>query len=69
MRSLGKYPSKAELKNMINDFDEDGNGTISFTDFLTLMKRKFKDTDTDEKSLWGRNGFSSSSSFMNIDNS
>lgn len=42
MRSLGQNPTEAELQDMINDVDADGNGTIDFPEFLTLMARKMK---------------------------
>ncbi len=31
--------------------DADGNGTIDFPEFLTLMARKMKDTDSEEEIL------------------
>jgi calmodulin len=34
---------------MINEVDADGNGTIDFPEFLTLMARKMKDSDTEEE--------------------
>ena len=45
MRSLGQNPTEAELQDMINEVDADGNGTIDFPEFLTMMARKMKDTD------------------------
>ena len=33
---------------MINEVDGDGNGTIDFNEFLTLMSRKIKDMDNNE---------------------
>ncbi len=51
MRSLGQNPTEAELQDMINEVDADGNGTIDFPEFLTLMARKMKDTDSEEEIL------------------
>lgn len=42
MRSLGQAPSDAELRQMIEEVDADGSGTIDFSEFLTLMARKMK---------------------------
>merc|ERR1712187_691513 len=42
-------PTAAELQDMINEVDADGNGTIDFPEFLSLMARKMKDTDTEEE--------------------
>ena len=44
MRSLGQNPTEAELQDMINEVDADGNGTIDFPEFLSLMARKMKGT-------------------------
>ena len=40
MRSLGQNPTEAELQDMINEVDADGNGTIDFPEFLTMMARQ-----------------------------
>ena len=34
---------------MINEVDIDGNGTIDFPEFLSLMARKSKEVDTEEE--------------------
>ncbi|GAA5939257.1 calmodulin [Sporobolomyces koalae] len=49
MRSLGQNPTEAELQDMINEVDADGNGQIDFPEFLTMMARKMKDTDSEEE--------------------
>ncbi|XP_027714770.1 calmodulin-A-like [Vombatus ursinus] len=49
MRSLGQNPTEAELKNMIGEIDTDGNGTIDFPEFLSMMAKKMKDTDSEEE--------------------
>ena len=51
MRSLGQNPTEAELADMINEVDADGNGSIDFPEFLTMMARKMKDTDSEEEIL------------------
>jgi calmodulin len=48
MRSLGQNPTEAELQDMINELDADGNGTLDFPEFLTMMARKMRDTDSEE---------------------
>merc|ERR1712178_547698 len=49
MRSLSQNPTEAELQDMINEVDADGNSTIDFPEFCTLMARKMKDTDSEEE--------------------
>ncbi|KAG7531187.1 hypothetical protein FFLO_04546 [Filobasidium floriforme] len=49
MRSLGQNPTEAELQEMVNEVDADGNNSIDFPEFLTMMARKMKDTDSEEE--------------------
>ena len=49
MCSLGQNPTEAELQHLINEVDADGNGVIDFPEFLTLMARNMRDTDSEEE--------------------
>uniref|UniRef100_A0A646QDE0 Calglandulin n=1 Tax=Hemiscolopendra marginata TaxID=943146 RepID=A0A646QDE0_9MYRI len=49
MRSLGQRPSETELRDMVNEVDIDGNGTIEFNEFLQMMSKKMKDSDSEEE--------------------
>jgi hypothetical protein len=40
LRSMGQNPTEGELQKMINDVDEDGNGTIDFDEFIEMMKQQ-----------------------------
>ena len=44
-------PTMQELQDMINEVDANDNGKINFDEFLSLMARKMKDTDTEEELL------------------
>lgn len=52
MRSVGQNPTQAELQ-----VDADGNGTIDFSEFLTLMARKTRLIDSEEEMKEAFNGF------------
>merc|ERR1712110_599638 len=45
MRSLGMNVSPTELKDMLNEVDINGDGTIDFSEFLTLMSKNTKEFD------------------------
>merc|ERR1719201_1501859 len=47
MKSLSQNPTEEELKDMINEVDADGGGTIDFQEFLTLMARKMEDVESE----------------------
>ncbi|XP_074562578.1 calmodulin-3-like [Curcuma longa] len=49
MQLLEQNLTEAELQDMINEVDADGNGTIDFPEFLNLMARKMKDTDSQKE--------------------
>ena len=49
MESMGFKPTKQELAEHIKAVDADGNGTLDFSEFLTLMATKIKYNDTEEE--------------------
>ena len=42
MRSLGQNPTEAEIQDMINEVDADGNGNIDFPEFLSVRWSLFR---------------------------
>ncbi|XP_057954109.1 calmodulin-2/4-like [Malania oleifera] len=46
---MDQNPTDQELQEMITEVDADSNGTIEFTEFLSLMARKMKETDAEEE--------------------
>merc|ERR1712010_225555 len=48
MRALGFEIKNGELKKMVSDIDNDGNGTIEFAEFLGMMTGKMGEKDTRE---------------------
>lgn len=48
-RALGFEPKKEEIKKLIADADKDGNGTIDFDDFLSMMTSKMGERDSREE--------------------
>ncbi|XP_002138729.1 calmodulin-A-like [Drosophila pseudoobscura] len=53
MRSLGQNPTEAELYDMIDEIDLDGDGTIDFSEFLYMMSQRMEDLGSDESLLLG----------------
>ncbi|MEM7132538.1 MAG: EF-hand domain-containing protein [Chloroflexota bacterium] len=49
MRSLGQNLAESELQEMIDEVDVSRNGEVNFPEFLVMMERKIKDTDSDEE--------------------
>ena len=48
MRSIGFEVKNEELKKMVSDVDNDGNGTIEFVEFLGMMTAKMGEKDSRE---------------------
>ena len=61
MRALGFEVKKEELKKMISDIDNDGNGSIEFGEFLEMMTGKMGEKDTREDNNYACVASSSSS--------
>lgn len=50
MRMLGQSPTEEELREMIEEVDEDGSGTIDFEEFCVMMYRQLQaENEDDEK--------------------
>lgn len=43
LRAIGENPTDAEVQDMINEIDFDGNGSIEFPEFLRMMAKKVSD--------------------------
>ena len=48
LSKFGFKLTKIELELLINQIDEDGNGTVDLPEFVSLMKRKVDMTETEE---------------------
>ena len=49
MRFYGHNPTENELNKMVAEIDLDGNGTIEFKEFLGLMVRKMRESESEEE--------------------
>lgn len=41
--------AETELRDMVNEVDQDGNGTIEFNEFLQMMSKKMKGADGEDE--------------------
>ena len=48
MRSIGQNPTEDEIQDLIMESDLNGDGTIDFKEFLTMMRKKSSETDQTE---------------------
>lgn len=51
MRSLGQNPTESELNDIIVKYDTDDNGSIDFTEFLTMMEQMLKQAETEDDEI------------------
>merc|ERR1739838_936937 len=49
MRTFGWAPTELELQELISEIDQDGNGSISFNEFVWLMTKEIHDNDIEEE--------------------
>lgn len=49
MKKLGQNPTTAELVEMINSVDDNGDNEIDFNEFLVLMKSRIGEKDPDKE--------------------
>ena len=47
--NMGDKLNKGEIQDMINEVDKEGNGSITFEGFKSLMDRKLRDEDIEEE--------------------
>lgn len=51
MRSIGQNPTDIELKEMIEEVDQDKDYEIDFNEFVTMMMKSIHDLDSEEKTM------------------
>jgi Ca2+-binding EF-hand superfamily protein len=51
MKTLGQNPTADEIKQMIHEIDEDGDGNVDFDEFLLLMVKQEKAAEGEEEEL------------------
>lgn len=49
MISLGLSPTDEEVDDLVNEIDIDGNNTIEFNEFLTLMSKQLTSNDAEQE--------------------
>lgn len=49
MKSLGQNPSEAELQDMVQVLDSDGNGTVEFQEIIDTMSKMIKLADLEDE--------------------
>lgn len=51
MRSIGQNPTEIELKEMIEEVDQDKDNVIDFNEFVLMMMKTIHDLDSEERTL------------------
>lgn len=51
MRSLGQNPTEADLHDLMEEVDTDKSGNLDFSEFLAMMRRKYKQMEDTQESV------------------
>lgn len=51
MRAMGQNPTEAELREMIQEVDSDGSGSIDFQEFCAMMEKKINEEGDPEEEM------------------
>jgi calmodulin len=43
------FLTETELRNMVNDVDQNDNGMIEFNEFLQMMSKKMREGDSEDE--------------------
>ena len=49
LRSLGQNHTEVELQEIISEIDSDGNGSVDFPEFFTMMANKMKENKNNDE--------------------
>ncbi|KAL5007929.1 hypothetical protein ScPMuIL_013510 [Solemya velum] len=49
LRSLGQNPTEADIELLVNSMDKDGNGTVTFDEFTSIVAKTKKEGDPEEE--------------------
>ncbi|PAA60649.1 hypothetical protein BOX15_Mlig028870g3 [Macrostomum lignano] len=49
MRNLGQNPTEADIQKMISDVDHKKKGYVEFEEFVEMMEKKKRETDTEQE--------------------
>ncbi len=70
-KNLGQNIPRSELERMLNEIDEDGNGTMEFQEFVAVMAKKNKESELEMRDAFGvldrgENGYVSSKDLRHV---
>jgi Ca2+-binding EF-hand superfamily protein len=68
MTTLSKKPTEAELEDIINIVDGDGNGEIDFPEFLILMAKRLNEEELRSELKLAFEAFSKKADYISVEN-